>query len=61
MQASEPLFVLHSRPYRESSALVDVFGAFGRVRTVLRAARSRSGSLARPFIPLEAQLNGHHT
>ena len=58
MQASEPLFVLHARPYRESSALVDVFGAFGRVRTVLRAARSRSGSLARPFIPLEAQLSG---
>ena len=58
MQASEPLFVLHSRPYRESSALVDVFGAFGRVRTVLRAARSRSGSLARPFIPLEAHVAG---
>ena len=29
-------YVLHSRPYKESSALVDFFTAQGRVRAVLR-------------------------
>ena len=32
-------YVLHSRPYKESSALVDFFTAQGRIRAVLRAAR----------------------
>lgn len=51
-------YVLHSRPYKESSALVDFFTAQGRVRAVLRAARGKVGSIARPFAPLELELRG---
>ena len=51
-------FVLHSRPYKESSALVDFFTAGGRLRAVLRAARGKAGSLARAFLPLELELRG---
>lgn len=52
-------FVLHSRPYKEASALVDFFTGEGRLRAVLRAARGKSGSLARPFLPLELELRGY--
>ncbi|MBT8766806.1 DNA repair protein RecO [Pseudomonas boanensis] len=59
MQTSAQLaFVLHSRPYRESSALVDFFSPEGRFRAVLRGARGKAGTLARPFIPLEAEFRG---
>jgi DNA repair protein RecO (recombination protein O) len=51
-------FVLHSRPYKESSALVDFFTAQGRLRAVLRAARGKAGSLARPFVPLDVEFRG---
>lgn len=51
-------YVLHSKPYRESSALVDFFTPQGRVRAVLRKARSRVGSIARPFMPLTISLVG---
>src|SRR5690606_32569774 len=51
-------FVLHSRPYKESSALVDFFTADGRSRAVLRAARGKAGSLARPFVPLDVEFRG---
>lgn len=50
--------VLHTRPYKETSALVDFFTPQGRLRAVLRGARGRAGSLARPFIPLELELRG---
>lgn len=53
-----PAFVLHSRPYRESSALVDFLTPGGRLRAVLRGARGKAGSLARPFVPLEVELRG---
>lgn len=46
-----PAFVLHSRAYRESSALVDLFTPDGRLRAVLRGARGKAGTLARPFVP----------
>jgi DNA repair protein RecO (recombination protein O) len=55
----QPAYVLHSRAYRESSALVDFLTPQGRLRAVLRAARGKKGSLARPFIPLEAEFRGH--
>ncbi|CAD5109121.1 DNA repair protein RecO [Zestomonas carbonaria] len=59
MQASpSSAFVLHSRPYKETSALVDLFTPQGRLRAVLRNARGKSGSLARPFLPLEIELRG---
>jgi DNA repair protein RecO (recombination protein O) len=52
-------FILHSRPYKESSALVDLFTlSHGRLRAVLRSARGKIGSLARPFVPLELELRG---
>jgi DNA repair protein RecO (recombination protein O) len=53
-----PAFVLHSRPYKETSALVDFFTPEGRLRAVLRGARGKAGSLARPFAPLELELRG---
>ncbi|MBD2839332.1 DNA repair protein RecO [Pseudomonas sp. JM0905a] len=51
-------FVLHSRAYRESSALVDFFTPEGRLRAVLRGARGKAGTLARPFLPLETEFRG---
>ncbi len=52
-------FILHSRPYRESSALVDLFlQEQGRMRAVIRSARSAKGSLARPFQQLSLELKG---
>lgn len=55
---SQAAFILHSRPYKESSALVDFLTPQGRLRAVLRAARGKTGSLARPFVPLELELRG---
>ncbi|WP_214512407.1 DNA repair protein RecO [Pseudomonas brassicacearum] len=51
-------YVLHSRAYRESSALVDFLTPQGRLRAVLRGARGKAGTLARPFVPLEVELRG---
>lgn len=53
-----PAYVLHSRPYRENSALVDFLTPGGRLRAVLRSARGKAGSLARPFVPLEVEFRG---
>lgn len=55
---SQPAYVLHSRAYRESSALVDFLTPQGLLRAVLRGARGKAGSLARPFIPLEVEFRG---
>ena len=55
---SQPGYVLHSRAYRESSALVDLLTPQGRLRAVLRGARGKAGTLARPFIPIEVELRG---
>lgn len=51
-------YVLHSRQYKESSALLELFSVAGRQRAVLRGARGRSGSLARAFVPLDVELRG---
>lgn len=51
-------YVLHARPYKETSALVDLFTPQGRIRAVMRGARSRNGGLVRPFSPLEIELKG---
>ena len=58
LASARPAFVLHSRPYKETSALVDFFTPEGRLRAVLRGARGKVGSLARPFAPLELELRG---
>lgn len=55
---AQPCYVLHGRAYKESSALVDLFTPQGRLRAVLRNARGKSGSLARPFVGLEVTLRG---
>ncbi|WP_296180184.1 DNA repair protein RecO [Pseudomonas sp. UBA1879] len=56
--ASQLAYVLHSRPYRENSALVDFVTPQGRLRAVLRSAKGKAGSLARPFVPLEVEFRG---
>lgn len=56
--SANPAFVLHSRPYRESSALVDFLTPGGRLRAVLRGARGKAGTLARPFVPLDVEFRG---
>jgi DNA repair protein RecO (recombination protein O) len=56
--APHPAFVLHSRPYKETSALVDFLTPEGRLCAVLRGARGKAGTLARPFVPLELELRG---
>ncbi|TWC34626.1 DNA replication and repair protein RecO [Pseudomonas sp. SJZ079] len=55
---SQPAYVLHSRAYRESSALVDFLTPQGRLRAVLRGARGKAGTLARPFVPLDVEFRG---
>jgi DNA repair protein RecO (recombination protein O) len=55
---SQPAYVLHSRAYRESSALVDFLTPQGRLRAVMRGARGKAGSLARPFVPLDVEFRG---
>jgi DNA repair protein RecO (recombination protein O) len=60
----QPAYVMHSRPYRDSSALLDVFTAeYGRLSLVARGTRrqSRRGSsaaLLQPFIPLLLSFSG---
>ena len=54
----QPAYVLHRRPYRDSSLLLEVLTAeYGRISLVARGARRRSrggtaGALLQPFIPL---------
>lgn len=60
----QPAYVMHSRPYRDSSALLDVFTAeYGRISLVARGTRrqSRRGSgaaLLQPFTPLLLSFSG---
>lgn len=61
MQASlSPAYVLHSRPYRDSSALVDLLTLHhGLQRVVWRGARGQRRKLTpRPFMPLLVALTG---
>lgn len=55
-EESQAVYVLHTRPYRESSLLVDCFSkTFGRVSLIakgVRQAKSRRVGLLQPFIPL---------
>lgn len=57
----EPAYVLHGRPYRETSLLLEVFtrdyGRIGLVARGARAARSRWKSLLQPFRPLLLSWN----
>ncbi len=58
----QPAYVLHRRPYRDSSLLLDVFTPeFGRVGLVARGARqakSRSQGLLQAFCPVLLSWSG---
>ena len=60
----QPSYILHSRPYRDSSALLEVLTAeYGRISLVARGARRRSrggsgSALLQPFIPLLLSFSG---
>ena len=60
----QPSYILHSRPYRDSSALLEVLTAeHGRISLVARGSRrkSRGGSasaLLQPFTPLLLSFSG---
>ncbi len=61
----EAVFLLHARPYRESSQLIDVFAQnHGRVGLVARGSRrpkSRWKSILRPFQPMHMSWSGRGT
>ncbi len=54
--ALQPAFVLHRRPYRNTSLLLEVFsrdhGRVGLVARGVRTPRSRLKGLLQPFMPL---------
>jgi len=59
----QPAYVLHRRPYRDSSMLLEVLTAeHGRISLVARGARRKSrgggGALLQPFIPLLLSFSG---
>ncbi len=56
----QPVYVLHTRPYRDSSLLVDYFSrAEGRIGAVVRGAkRAGRGNPLQPFAPLLASWSG---
>ena len=60
----QPAFVLHSRPYRDSSAIIELFTPeYGRLSVVGRGARRqgkrRRGPLVtQPFVPLLVSWSG---
>ena len=60
----QPAYVLHRRPYRDSSLLLELLTAeYGRISLVARGARRRSrggaaGALLQPFIPLLLSFSG---
>ena len=57
----QPAYVLHQRPYRDTSALLELFSPkYGRVGVVakgVRAAKSRWRGLLQPFQPLFLSWN----
>jgi DNA repair protein RecO (recombination protein O) len=61
-QPLQPAFILHSRPYRDSSLLVDLLTPeFGRIACVARGARrdkQRRQQALQPFSPLLVSLLG---
>ncbi|MEL0166822.1 MAG: DNA repair protein RecO [Pseudomonadaceae bacterium] len=55
----QPAYVLHSRPYRDTSALVDLLSLQGGLqRVVWRGARSSRGVKPQPFVPLLVSWQG---
>ncbi len=62
MQSSQSAFLLHSRPYRETSLIVDLFcKETGRIAAVARGARANKGTAAllQPFQGLLISFSGN--
>ncbi len=59
---SQPAYLLHSRPYRDTSLLVDfITQDFGRISAVAKGVRnpkSKHRAVLQPFIPLLINLSG---
>ncbi|MBN7818365.1 DNA repair protein RecO [Bowmanella yangjiangensis] len=57
-------FVLHRRPYRETSFLVDIFSReMGRISFVAKGVRNSKNanrSVLQPFVPVQISLVGRH-
>lgn len=62
MEGWQRAFVLHSRPWSETSLLLDLFTEeSGRLRLIAKGARSRRSSLKgtlQPFVPLLVRFGG---
>ncbi len=62
MEGWQRVFVLHARPYSETSLLLDVFSeSDGRVTVLAKGARSRRSALKgalQPFTPLLMRWGG---
>ena len=60
--AQQPAFVLHHRPYRNTSLLIEVLsrdhGRIGLVARGVRTSRSRLKGLLQPFVPLLLSWSG---
>lgn len=58
----QPAFVLHYRPYRETSVIVDLLTKdFGRISVIargVRTAKSRIRALIQPFVPIMVSWQG---
>lgn len=58
----EPAYVLHQRPYRDSSLILEVFShTYGRVGMVakgVKGKRKQRQALLQPFIPLQMSWTG---
>ncbi|WP_299194484.1 DNA repair protein RecO [uncultured Amphritea sp.] len=61
---AQAAYVLHTRPYRETSLLVDLFTLEqGKVSAVVKGARSprsRMRAMMQPFTPLQVSWRGRH-
>ena len=62
MEGWQRAFVLHGRPYSETSLLLDLFSEnYGRIRVLAKGARSKRSSLKgalQPFTPLLVRWGG---
>lgn len=58
----QPAFILHHRPYRETSRLIDIFTEdYGRITLIARGSRSHRSPwrpLLQPFVPLLLSWQG---
>ncbi|MBT5630065.1 MAG: DNA repair protein RecO, partial [Oceanospirillaceae bacterium] len=65
MTEQQPAYVLHSRPWRESSVIADLFTLKqGRVSVMIKGAQKNQGkqpakrALVQPFTPLMVSFTG---